>query len=167
MNSCRIGLLVNPGQTNLPALYDQANGLAETFGFTLLTGEAPARDDVVPAFEALVAQGVDAIIVASGSQFEAGMPELAQAAGASGIPTIYQHANALDEGGLIAVGQDQIANMYLAASLVDRILKGETPGDIPIVQLEAISLGVNLSAARELGLTVPDSILARATRIVE
>ena len=169
-----IGYLINSGQDRQPII-----DLAASYGFKVVFGEAKTSDDVVPAFTSVVAEGADVVLVRSGTRFVGIHDDIAEAARTAGIPTIY-YARAqaplgrgCDVGvvcpaggltGLMSIGEDDYNNMRVAAYLVDRILRGESPADIPITEAPLL-LRVNLAAAEELGLTIPDSILARATVI--
>jgi putative ABC transport system substrate-binding protein len=84
-----------------------------------------------------------------------------------GLPTIYQWPETADEGGLIAYGPSLRGAFRQVTTLVDKVLKGAKPGDIPVEQPTRFSLFINLKAASTLGLTVPPLTLLRADRVVE
>jgi putative tryptophan/tyrosine transport system substrate-binding protein len=86
---------------------------------------------------------------------------------AARLPAIYPEREYVDEGGLMAYGTNVPDNLRRAADYVDRILKGAKPGDLPIQEPVRFDFVVNLKTARELGLTVPPSILARADEVIE
>ena len=92
---------------------------------------------------------------------------IAELAAKHRIPTMYPARRFADEGGLVAYGPDLYHQIYSAASYVDRILKGEKPGDLPIQQPTKYTLVVNLKAAKALGLTIPPALLARADEVIE
>jgi len=83
------------------------------------------------------------------------------------LPAIYPLRIFADDGGLIAYGPDTVDQFRLAASYVDRIVKGEKPGDLPVQAPTKFELVVNLKAAKAIGLTVPPSLLARADEVIE
>jgi putative ABC transport system substrate-binding protein len=83
------------------------------------------------------------------------------------LPAIYPEPEFADDGGLMAYGANVPDNFRRAADYVDRILKGANPGDLPIQQPVKFDFVVNLNTARALGLTIPPSILDRATEIIE
>src|SRR5262245_60596716 len=83
------------------------------------------------------------------------------------IPAIYQATLFAEAGGLMAWAPDVIEQFRMAARLVDKILKGAKPGELPVRHPEKYYLTVNLSAARKIGLTLPQELLAQAARVVE
>ena len=83
------------------------------------------------------------------------------------IPTIYQWKDFVDAGGLISYGTD-LADIYTQAGvLTGRVLKGEKPADLPVQQPTKFQLAINLTAAKTLGLTVPQTLLATADEVIE
>jgi putative tryptophan/tyrosine transport system substrate-binding protein len=82
------------------------------------------------------------------------------------IPVIYQWREAIDSGGLISYGANMPALVRRSAFYVDRILKGAHPGDLPVEQPTRFDLIINMKAAKEIGLTIPPSLLARADQVV-
>ena len=83
------------------------------------------------------------------------------------IPAIYSGSELVVAGGLLSYGAGLGENFRLAAGYVDRILKGARPADLPVQQPQVFELTVNLKAARAQGIAIPQSILLRATRVIE
>jgi putative ABC transport system substrate-binding protein len=83
------------------------------------------------------------------------------------VPTVYSLSVFARDGGLLSYGADQVDNWRRAASYVDRILRGEKPGDLPVQLPTKFEMVVNLKTAKALGLTVPQSILLRADEVIE
>lgn len=83
------------------------------------------------------------------------------------LPTICYERFYVNSGGLISYGADRIALYRLAANYVDRVLRGEKPGDLPVQAPTKFELAINLKTAKALGLTVPPTLLAQATDVIE
>ena len=83
------------------------------------------------------------------------------------MPTMYGWRDFVDDGGLISYGPNIELMVKRAASYVDRIAKGEKPGDLPVQQPTKFDLAINLKTMRSLGTTIPESVLIRADHVVE
>jgi putative ABC transport system substrate-binding protein len=93
--------------------------------------------------------------------------QLIELAGQYRIAASYDNRLIVDAGGLMSYGPDTVDMMRQSARYVDKILKGEKPADLPIEQPTKFQLGINLKTAAALGLTVPQSLLARADEVIE
>jgi putative ABC transport system substrate-binding protein len=89
------------------------------------------------------------------------------AAARNNIPAVYSQSGFARDGGLLSYGVDQVAIFRRAATYVDRILRGEKPGDLPVQLPTKFEMAVNLKTAKALGLAVPPSILVRADEVIE
>jgi putative tryptophan/tyrosine transport system substrate-binding protein len=107
------------------------------------------------------------LIVTAGAAVTGRREFIIKLAAQYGLPAVYHHRTWVDRGGLISYGPDLIASSKLAASYVDRILKGERPADLPVQAPTKYELIVNLKTAKTLGLTVPAPLLARADEVIE
>jgi len=83
------------------------------------------------------------------------------------LPSVYPFRYFADAGGLVSYGPDQLLEYHRAAGYVDRILKGEKPADLPVMQSTKFELVLNLRTAKALGIEVPDRMLALADEVIE
>jgi putative ABC transport system substrate-binding protein len=132
---------------------------------------APINDtsDIKRIFETL-ARAKDAGLIFPGDTFIESPPNrelILNLVAANPIPAIYGLRNFVENGGLIYYGIDQTEQYRLAATYVDRILKGESPADLPVQQPSKYSLMINLKAAKALGLTVPLLLQQLADEMIE
>ena len=85
----------------------------------------------------------------------------------SRLPSLYTHREAVDAGGLMYYGADNADSYRRVAYFVDRILKGAKPADLPVEQPTKFELVINLKTAKQIGLTIPPEVLARANRLIK
>ena len=146
---------------------DQYRGVARPAGVMVLPAQVDTVDQYDAAFASILAEKADALMVAGGQ------PNLVHAARIVAFATerrllaIYGFREAVEAGGLMSYGTSLAGLNRQAARLVDRILKGAKPGDLPVEQPTKFELVVNLKAAAVLGLTIPQSLLARADEVIE
>jgi putative ABC transport system substrate-binding protein len=112
-------------------------------------------------------EGVNGVVVLR-SGFMVGLrAQMATLARDAGLPTMFGHVVEAEAGGLLAYGADTKALFRGAAIYVDKILRGENPGELPITQAQKFNLTVDLKTAKVLGIAIPPSILVRANRVIE
>jgi putative ABC transport system substrate-binding protein len=126
-----------------------------------------AAADLAPAFARMKAKRVDGIVVLRLGLFMHLRDDMTARALEAGLPSLYGHRVEAQAGGLMAYGADTKALYRGAGSYVDKILKGADPGELPISQATTFDFVINLKTAKALGITVPRSILIRATEIIE
>jgi putative ABC transport system substrate-binding protein len=119
------------------------------------------------AFEAAATARAEALDVLTSAFFNVHMEKLVALSAKYRLPTMYNHDQYVHAGGLISYGPSIVELFRRAATYVDKILKGEKPGDLPVEQPTRFQLVVNLKTAKALGLTVPPLILARADEVIE
>ena len=129
----------------------------------------PIRDtaDLPTAFASMTREHVDAVVVVNGPEIYAERKRIAELALKNRLPAIYGSSEYADAGGLLAYGPSYIELFRRAALFVDKILKGAKPGDLPIEQPTNFELVINANTARALGVTIPPSMLARASRTIQ
>jgi putative tryptophan/tyrosine transport system substrate-binding protein len=135
--------------------------VAPALGVTLLSLDVKGVDDIERVFTTMKEERTGAVLVIGGAAGNHG-PRIAEVAVKNGLPTIWSSSNAVETGGLMSYGTN-FADLYRrAATYVDKILKGAQPAHLP-VEFEII---VNLKTAKQIGVTIPPNVLARATRII-
>jgi len=163
----KIALLANPGNP-LQRVYlaEEIPRLARRLGVTLLTVEATTAEELDSASASAVAQHADAIIDFGDPLTYAQAPRIIALAAKHHLPANYlfrHYAN----GGLSVYGVDTADLFHRAANYVDKILKGTKPSDLPVERPSKFELVINMKTAKALGLTVPTSVLLRATEVIE
>jgi putative ABC transport system substrate-binding protein len=129
--------------------------------------DARRPEDVEPAFRNFKAEGVDVVIVLQANFLILDRVNIAAAAAATRLPTIFGYRQLVEAGGLISYGVDLGDCFHRAATFVDKILKGTPVAHLPIEFPTKLELVINLKTAKVLGITVPPSLLARADEVIE
>jgi putative tryptophan/tyrosine transport system substrate-binding protein len=119
------------------------------------------------AFQTAKQKQVSAIITTASRLFFAERKRIVELAGKYRLPAIYFQREFVDEGGLMSYGVEYSDLYRRAAVYVDKILKGAKPADLPVEQAKKFELVINLKAAKQIGLTIPPNLLARADRVVK
>ena len=165
----RAAILFNPDTapyaevTFLPAFE------AASLALKIVPTIAPVRsdDEIETAITDLGREPLSGLIVMPDLFTTAHRPPLISAAARNNIPTVYFFSTFARDGGLLSYGPDLVDPFRHAATYVDRILRGEKPGDLPVQFPTKFEMVVNLRTAKALGLTVPQSILLRADEVIE
>ena len=140
---------------------------ATTLGFTLREAAVATPDQIERALREARDGGAAGVNVLSSALLFALRGRIIKLAAELGLPTIYQWPETADEGGLIAYGPSLRAAFRQVTTLVDQVLKGTKPGDIPVEQPTRFSLVINLKTASAINLTIPPLTLLRADRVIE
>jgi putative ABC transport system substrate-binding protein len=167
-----------PNVTRIAALTEEANVSGPRQMAVLVAAARAGSIEVVPlsvaapgdmerAFDAARDARVDAMVVLSSALFAAEKRRIIELAARARLPTVYEHRDFTENGGLVSYGPDLRAVFRRAAVFVDRILKGAAPGDLPIEQPTNFELVINLRTAAALGLAVPPPLIARADEVIE
>jgi putative ABC transport system substrate-binding protein len=162
-----IALLVNPTNPATERVIRDVLEAANAKGVQLRIVKAGAENEIDTAFASLVELHAGGLVVAGDPLFNTRRQLLATLAARHAVPAIYPFRQSVSVGGLISYGPSQPAVFRQAGGYVGRILNGEKPADLPVQQPTRFELVVNLKTAKELGLTVSPSILARADEVIE
>ena len=140
---------------------------AQTMGLQLHPFEVSTEDELEDAFARMRNASVQALIVLTDPILFSQRKRTVEFANRNRLPAMYFFQGFAEDGGLMSYGPSDADLYRRAAGYVDRILKGTKPGDLPIQQPTKFELYINLKAARLLGLTIPESVLARADKVIE
>jgi ABC-type uncharacterized transport system substrate-binding protein len=141
---------------------------ARALGLTIQPWEVRSADDFDRVFVAMGKQRPDGLYVpAAGALMRANVKRIAGLALKSRLPSVYDDREAVDAGGLMSYGADLVEGNRRVAYYVDRILKGAKPADLPVEQPTKFELIINLKTAKQIGLTIPPDVLARANRLIK
>jgi putative ABC transport system substrate-binding protein len=162
-----IGLLANPNGPIAPVYTRAIQAAAEVLGHKLVIVEAGTESDFEMAFATLVQQRVSALVVPSDGLFNHRPDQLTALAARHAIPTIYALREFAVAGGLMSYGANQTDLYQQVGMYTGRILKGEKPADLPVMQPTKFDFVINLTTAKALGLAVPSELLARADEVIE
>jgi len=166
-NAKAFALLVNPTNPNSEMQSRNTQEAAHRLGLELLVLSASVENDFDSAFTKLREQKASALIIAQDVYFNAESARLAALTVRHAIPAIYALPEFAAAGGLFSYGASRSDAWRQAGVYVGRILKGEKPAELPVVQPTKFELTINLKTARALGLTVPTSLLASADEVIE
>jgi putative ABC transport system substrate-binding protein len=145
---------------------DEVQGTARTFGFEVAKFEIRRPEDIAPAFEALKGRA-EALYVCSDPLVNANRIPINTLALVARLPTSYANRGYVDAGGLMSYGPNFADLFRRSAEVVDKVLRGTKPADIPVEQPTKFDLVINLITAKALGLDVPPTLLARADEVIE
>jgi putative ABC transport system substrate-binding protein len=162
----RLAVLANVGFPGAVLEMGEAQAAARTLGLEVVTLEIRRAEDIAPAFDALKGRA-DALYVASDPLVDANRARINTLALAAELPTMYGFREIVEGGGLMSYGPNFPDLFRRAADLVDKILRGTKPGDIPVEQPTKFDLVIYLTTAKVLGLTIPESFLLRADEVIE
>jgi len=162
-----IALLVNPSDPNAERFINAMEQAASAKGIKLRILKAGTESEIDDAFASLVQLRTDGLIVSPNAFFVSRREQLVVLASRYAIPAIYPRRQFATAGGLISYGSSLTAVYRRMGIYVGKILNGAKPADLPVQQPSIFQLVVNLKTAKELGLTIPPSILARADEVIE
>jgi putative ABC transport system substrate-binding protein len=162
-----VGLLVNPNNPSTPRSTAEARTAAEALGRKLVVAQAGTAGEIDVAFESFVQENAGAISVEADPFLLAHRDRLSAQAARHRLPTIYPHRENAEAGGLISYGTS-LADAYRQIGIyTGRILKGEQPANLPVMQVSKFELVINGKTAKTLGLTVPPDLLTLADEVIE
>ena len=158
-----VGLWSQPAARRL----GQSEVAARELGVQVLPLELQNPDDLALVLAGATTWGADGLIAVGGARLGAVSPQIVDFAAQHRLPAMYFQGTVADAGGLMTFGPSGSDNYRLAASFVDKLLKGASPADLPVQRPTKFDFIVNLKAANVIGLTIPLSVLQQATEVIQ
>ena len=161
----RVAFLWNPKTSSLA--WKEIQLPAKELGLQLHSMEVSSADKIDSAFTSAQKAGSAALAVALGPLINSHQKRIVELAAKTRLPAIYSRADFVESGGLMSYGADQEEPYRRIAVMVDKILKGAKPADLPVEQPIKFEFIVNLKTAKRIGLTIPPNVLVRADRVIK
>jgi putative tryptophan/tyrosine transport system substrate-binding protein len=162
----RVAILSNPANRFSALALREAETTARAFKVSLQILEARNPDEFETAFAAATKERAGALLVVEDPMFFGERTRLANFAAKSRLPAIYGILEYVEVGGLMAYAAERTDMFRRAATYVDKILKGAKPADLPVEQPTKFELVINLKTAKQIGVTIPQSVLYRADKVI-
>jgi ABC-type uncharacterized transport system substrate-binding protein len=162
----RVGVLFNPANASNPLQVKDLQRVAPSLKVSVTPVEAKTPADVDRAFDALKKDRPSALLLIGDTLLSANQKRIAEFALENRIPAGYTLRQFVEAGGLMSYGTNFADMWRRAASYVDKILKGTKPADLPVEQPTKFELVINLKTAKQIGLTIPPNVLARADKVI-
>jgi putative tryptophan/tyrosine transport system substrate-binding protein len=163
----RVAVLLNPANPTNPIQLEEIRAVAPALGLTLLVFEIKGAEDLDRAFARMRQERVGALLVFSDPMFGFQDKRIADLAVKGRLPAMFGNRRYAEAGGLMSYGTANPDDQFRRAAIyVDKILKGANPAELPVERPMKLELVINLKAAKQIGLTIPPNVLARADRVI-
>jgi putative tryptophan/tyrosine transport system substrate-binding protein len=162
-----VAVVLNPGTPYTALAYKELEQAAKIVNVELRAFQVRSPEEITPQLEATKAGGADALVILEDPLTLSQRSQIAVIASRLRLPAVYGYREFVEVGGLMSYGTDHGARWQRGAELVDLILKGAKPADIPVEQPINFETVINLKTAKELGIAVPPSLLATADEVIE
>ena len=162
----RVAVLGNPGNTATALNFKEAEVAAQAYGLQVQSLEVRGPNDLDSAFSTMIKGRADALLPLGDSVVVFHRERIVNFAAKNRLPSMHGDKAWVDAGGLMSYGPDILDNFRRAATYVDKILKGTRPADLPVEQPTKFEFVINLKTAKQIGLTIPPNVLARADKVI-
>ena len=163
----RIAVVRNPANPVSELQYRDTQAAARSFGIGVLLFDVRTLGELETAFQGMHKAGANAFTVMSDQSFLGWRERIAQLAIANRLPSIFARSENVEAGGLMSYGASLVGLYGQSVGFIDKLLKGATPGELPIEQPAKFELFINLKTAAALGIVISKSVLFRADRLIE
>ena len=165
--SSRLGFLATSAIEPEVAFFKVMEPVAQGLGMTLKFVDMEVLNDFKNSFQEMKRFRIDGFIGAPNAGFRENRKLIVKLAAENRLPALYGSREFVEDGGLASYGQDVAAMFRRAAYYIDRIFKGTKPADLPVERPTKFELVINLKAAKQIGLTIPPNVLARADKVIK
>jgi putative ABC transport system substrate-binding protein len=162
-----VAVLWNPDYVGMRARFRETQGVAPAVGMNVRSVEIRDSRELERALETMDRERPDALLLLADPLTVSQRSRIVEYAAEERLPAIYEISQFVDAGGLMSYGPNVDDLVRRAATYVDKILKGAKPGDLPIEQPTKFEFVINLKCAKALGVTIPQSVLLQADRVIE
>jgi putative ABC transport system substrate-binding protein len=166
-NLSRVGVFGDVTRPGIPQSLREINVAADAFGVQVQYLEVRGPTDIETAFRAATKERANAVVVLGSPVLNSQQEQVVALAAKSRLPVIYSNLEFVEAGGLMSYGVNFPDLSRRAATYVDKILKGAKPADLPVEQPTKFAFIINLKAAKQIGLTIPPNVLARADKVIK
>jgi putative tryptophan/tyrosine transport system substrate-binding protein len=163
----RVAVLWNPQNTGSAEVWKESHVTAKLLGLQLHSMAVKSADQFDSAFKEAVKAQSGALIMTGGGLIATNHKLIVDLATKNRLPAIFNSKAEVANGGLMSYGHDEIEAFRRPAVMVDKILRGAKPGDLPVEQPTKFELAINLNTAKQIGVTIPQRVLARADRVIK
>jgi putative ABC transport system substrate-binding protein len=163
----RVAVLWNPQGPSFAHPWKESQLAAKELGLQLHSMEVSSTDKYEGAFKEAIKAGSAALAVTLSPLANANQKRIAEIAAKNRLPAIYPRGDYVASGGLMSYGADQAEAYRRVAVFVDKILKGAKPADLPVEQPTKFDMMINLRTAKQIGVTIPPNVLARADKVIK
>jgi putative tryptophan/tyrosine transport system substrate-binding protein len=163
----RLAVLSNPSNLIASATLRETETAAKSLGVKIHSYEAREVETVEAVFARMKREGCDALLVVADPMFANHRRRIRALVENYRLPAIYYESRWVPEGGLMSYSPSQLEQFRKAAAIVDKVLRGAKPADLPVEQPTKLELVINLKAAKQIGITIPPNVLARADRVIK
>jgi putative ABC transport system substrate-binding protein len=163
----RVGFLWSPTSPVAADNLKETETVARSLRVEILSLEVKRTDDNERAFQAATNKRAEALLVDGSGFFTANQKQIIDLAIKHRLPAMYPNTRSVEAGGLMTYAGDRSEQYRRAADYVDKILKGAKPADLPVERPTKFEFIINLKAAKQIGLTIPPNVLARADRVIK
>ncbi len=163
----KVGYLWSPTNPDANYAMKETGTVARSLRLGIQSLEVKGPDDIERAFQAATKKRAQALMLGGGGFLSSHQKRIVELAAKNRLPGVYPNVRYVEAGGLMNYSEDRSEMLRRAAEIVDKILKGTKPADIPVDRPKKFEFIINLKAAKQIGLTIPPRVLERANKVIK